>query len=83
MRVVARNVLVPGGELDLLAVDDSQRVAVEVRTRTGGEDPIDAIGPHKRRHVKQLALSVGATRIDFVGIRVSPRSVHIHWVPGA
>ena len=82
MSVVGRNVRIPQGELDLLAVDGSERVVVEVRTRTGGDDPIDAIGPSKRRHVERLAVSIGATRTDFVGVRVSPRSVDIHWVPG-
>ena len=82
MEVVGRNVQIPGGELDLLAVDDSQHVAVEVRTRTRGDDPIDAIGPSKRRHVDQLAGSIGSTRTDYVGVRLSPRSVDIHWVPG-
>ena len=82
MEVVGRNVEVPGGELDLLAVDCSERVAVEVRTRIGGADPIDAIGPSKRRHVEQLAMSIGATRTDFVGVRLSVPSIDIHWVPG-
>ncbi len=68
--------------MDLLAVDGCERVAIEVRTRTHGDDPIDAIGPSKRRHVQRLAASIGATRTDFVGVRVGSRFVDIHWVPG-
>jgi putative endonuclease len=82
VEVVGRNIEVPGGELDLLALDEGQRLAVEVRTRVGGGDPIDAVGYEKRRHVRRLASSVGAARTDLVGVRVSVGSVDVHWVPG-
>ena len=80
--VVGRNVKVGRGELDLLALDRRQRVVVEVRAITANRDPIDAIGPGKRRHVKRLAGAAGASRVDFLGVRIGPDDVVIHWVPG-
>lgn len=81
--MVASNILVDGGEIDLLVTDRSDRVAVEVRTRTGGEDPADAVDPAKRARVARLSGQLGATRFDVVGIRVDSTGFDIHWVPGA
>lgn len=80
--VVAHNVEVGRGELDLLALDGGVRVVVEVRTITGSGDPIDAVGPGKRRRVRQLAGQVGAGRVDYLGIRIGREDVVAHWVPG-
>ena len=82
LKVVSRNVQVDRGELDLLAIDRGTRVAVEVRTVTAGQDPIDAVGPSKRRRVRGLAGRVGAARVDFIGVRLSRDYVLVHWVPG-
>ena len=82
LRVLARNVEVDGGELDLLALDSGTRVAVEVRTITGPGDPADAIDPAKRRRVRTLASRTGAGRVDFLGVRLGHADVVIHWVPG-
>ena len=80
--VVARNFQVGRGELDLLAFDRRQRVVVEVRAITADRDPIDAIGSAKRRRVNRLAGAVGASRVDFLGIRIGHDDVVVHWVPG-
>ena len=80
--VVGRNIELGGGELDLLALDQGQRVVVEVRAVTSDRDPIDAIGPGKRRRVTRLAGAVGASRVDFLGVRIRPDDVVVHWVPG-
>lgn len=82
MVLLGRNVAVGRGELDLLMTDGSLRVAVEVRTRFGGGDPIDAVDSDKRRRVRALAGRVGATRVDYVGVGVAQDCVDIHWVPG-
>ena len=82
LRVLAQNVEVDGGELDLLALDSGTRVAVEVRTITGPGDPVDAIDPAKRRRVRTLASRTGAGRVDFLGVRLGHADVVIHWVPG-
>ncbi len=80
--MVARNVAVSGGEIDLVAFDGRTRVAVEVRTVTGAYDPIDAIDPAKRRRVRALASRAGASRVDFVGVGLRESSIDIHWLPG-
>jgi len=82
LRVVATNIPVGKGEIDILAHDGRQRVAVEVRTRRGGGDPIEAVDHEKRRQVRRLAARLGAHRVDFVGIRVAADHFDVHWVPG-
>ena len=82
LRVVASNLLVDRGELDILAIDHGTRVVVEVRTVTGEGDPIDAVGPAKRRRVSRLATRVGAERVDYIGIGIQHDAAVFHWVPG-
>ena len=81
LSIVDRNVVVDGGEIDLLARDGAERVAVEVRATVGSIDPIDAIDPAKRRKVRQLAGRLGAGRVDMVGVKLSSQACEIHWVP--
>lgn len=69
------------GEVDLLARDGELLVAAEVRTSSGGGDPIDAIDGEKRRRVARLAGLLGADRVDFVGVRVDGDGFDVHWVP--
>jgi putative endonuclease len=82
LRIVATNVRVERGEIDILALDREERVAVEVRTITGEGEPIDAADPAKRHRVRRLARLAGANRVDFVGVRIGPDAVSFHWVPG-
>lgn len=82
LTVVAANLAVDGGEIDLLMSDRSKRVVVEVRAVTGGNDPVDAIDGAKRRHVGRLAGKVGASRVDYVGIGFHHWGILVHWVPG-
>jgi Holliday junction resolvase-like predicted endonuclease len=82
LQITARNVEVPGGEIDLLALDGRTRVAVEVRTVSGAGDPIDAVDGAKRRHVTRLARRAGADRIDFLGVALRPWGAELHWLPG-
>ena len=82
MRIVGRNVDIDGGEIDLCALDSGVRVAVEVRTVSGGADPIDAIDREKRERVERLAIRMGAQRVDLIGIRLGDSGIDVHWVPG-
>ncbi len=82
LRVLAANVRVDRGEIDILALDRGEKVAIEVRTITGEGEPIDAVDPAKRRRVHRLARQAGAKRVDFVGVRLGPDAVVFHWVPG-
>lgn len=79
---VARNVDVDGGEIDLLMSDGGTRVVIEVRAVTTGGDPIDAVGPEKRRLVRRLAGGLGAGRVDYLGVSFQNWGAEVHWVPG-
>lgn len=83
MRIVAANLAVGRGELDLVGVDGPHHVAFEVRTITGAGDPIDAVGEAKRRRVRRLAAAHGLTRVDLVGIRLHSGGFDVHWLPGS
>lgn len=80
LKILESNVSLPDGEIDLLAMDGGTTVAIEVRTTSRGGDPIDAVGYPKRSRVKQLAAEVGASRSDFLGIRVAEHGIDFHWV---
>ena len=79
---LSRNVSVGRGEIDLLARDGGQTVAVEVRTTVGRADPIDALPMSKRRHVADLGRRIGVRRVDAIGIGLDQRGMTVHWVPG-
>lgn len=64
-----------------MAFDGRDRVVIEVRTRITETDPIDAVDSAKRRRVRSLARSVGATRLDLIGIGIGSSWVDVHWVP--
>ena len=57
MRVVARNVRLPGGELDLVCRDGDAWVFVEVKARQPGWDaaPSAAVSWQKQRRLVRLA----------------------------
>lgn len=77
-RILARNVVTPVGELDIVAREGEELVFVEVKTRTSGEfgGPLGAVGPAKRRKIIQSARSYLARhrmdecpcRFDVVGV---------------
>ena len=82
LQILARNLEVEGGEIDLVADDGSARVVVEVRTTTGIGDPIDSVDSRKRGHVSRLAASIGASRVDFIGVAIGDAGLEVHWLPG-
>ena len=84
--VLARNLSVGRGEIDVLALIDRIRSVVEVRSvRQGSEwiDPISAFDDAKSRQVRHLAGRVGAQRVDLVTVGFSPAGIDLHWVPWA
>ena len=82
LTLLAQNVEVDGGEIDLLMADGTRTVAVEVRAVTRDGDPIDAVDEAKRSHVRRLAGKTGVSRVDFVGVGFRPWGVEVHWLPG-
>lgn len=81
-RIVTRNYLCRAGEIDLVALDGSMIVFVEVKTRASREheDPESAVTPGKQQRVIRAARmflrqtrSVGrACRFDIVAISGQP-----------
>lgn len=62
--IVERNYRCRGGEIDLIALDRGAVVFIEVRTRAVGAvvDPVESIGPAKRRRVVAAARHYTARR---------------------
>ena len=79
-RIMARNLRLKTGEIDILAQGDDSLVVVEVKTRTSSTfiDPVFALSPAKIRKLRLLASIIAAqnpginVRID--GIIVSYQS---------
>jgi putative endonuclease len=86
--VLGRNYRTRYGELDIIAADARCLVFCEVKTRVAGAgpaDPLDAIGPRKRRQLRAMAREWLASddaqgrphrpelRFDAIGIVVTAR----------
>jgi putative endonuclease len=82
-RLVGRNVRLPSGELDIVALDGSTLVFVEVKAGRAGatvgpERPAHAVGRHKQLRLRRLAREwiaerrgpsgVSGYRFDVVGV---------------
>jgi putative endonuclease len=63
-RIIARNVRLRGGELDVIAEDAGTIVFVEVKARRSSifGTPVEAVGPRKQRTLCHLALRYLAGR---------------------
>jgi putative endonuclease len=86
-RIVGRNVRLPSGELDLVALDGTTLVFVEVKAgrvgaTVGPERPAHAVGHRKRRKLRRLAREwiadrrgpsgVAGYRFDVIGVSFGP-----------
>ncbi len=82
-QVLDRNWRGPSGELDIVALQGSELVVVEVKTRTGDGfgHPAEAVTPRKLVRLRRLAgqwldahdLHPTSVRIDVVAVRASRR----------
>lgn len=87
-RIVARNLAVKGGEVDIVAEIDRVKTVVEVRSVTTRESvgtlpsphPLDAFDDAKARQVRRLANALLCRRVDLVAVRFHARGVDLHWV---
>ena len=86
-RIIGRNLRLPSGELDLVALDGGTLVFVEVKagragTNRGPELPAHAVGRRKQLKLRRLAREwiaerrgpsgVASYRFDVVGVRFGP-----------
>jgi putative endonuclease len=81
--ILARNLRVGRGELDLVIAIGGRRIAVEVKTiQTGGlDDPGYAFTAAKAAQVRALANQLGIERVDLVTVSMMPSGVGIRWAP--
>ena len=81
--MVARNVAVGAGEIDLLVAWGGLLVAVEVKTRLGG-DPAEAFTPAKAERFRRAgqALRPRPGRYDLVTVCGGRGGVEVRWLPG-
>lgn len=76
-RILARNWRIKAGELDLIALDGSDLVIVEVKSQhagvlTGPTFPVLAVGPNKQRRIRRLAsawIAARGRRVHFREVR--------------
>lgn len=73
-RILARNWRIKAGELDLIAIDGSSLVIVEVKSQHAGSMrgptvPVLAVGPNKQRRIRRLASAWIAAREHRVWFR--------------
>ncbi|HKX76108.1 MAG TPA: YraN family protein [Acidimicrobiia bacterium] len=90
--ILARNVKVGRGEVDLVASIGGERTVVEVRSTTASSGnshpvppthPLDAFDHAKAVQVRRLAGALGCPRVDLIAIRFHPGGVDLHWVKRA
>lgn len=90
--ILARNLRVGRGEVDILAAVGNERAVVEVRSRwaVGKEhspDPLGAFDEAKAQQVKKLAAllppQLRTRRVDLIAVRFHDHGVEILWVPWA
>jgi len=81
--VVARNVEVGGGELDLIVNVDGERVVVEVRTANRDDVAPELVSLAKESQVRRLAgmLDPPAFRVDVVTVLVAAAGLRVRWTP--
>lgn len=95
MRIVERNVRLPGGEIDLVAQEADELVFVEVKARIGDQDTapdvavtaakLERLGRLAEAYVERAGSPTRDWRVDVVAVVLerSGRIVRIDHLPGA
>jgi Holliday junction resolvase-like predicted endonuclease len=84
--LLASNVAIGGGEIDLIARVGRERSAIEVRSirqLTADVFAIDAFDSAKAAQVRRLATMARCSRVDVIIVRFYENGVDLHWVPRA
>lgn len=81
LEVTGTNVIVDGGEIDILARDHEDKVAVEVRTRRGDLDDVIAVDRSKLGRMRRNARAARANRVDLVVVIVTDAGIRLQWSP--
>jgi putative endonuclease len=93
LKILARNLRTPVGEIDIVARQKKTLVLVEVKTRrtTGYGTPAEAVGPRKQRQIIRAAqwyladaeLDHLQPRFDVVSVLADEPEPTIEHIPGA
>ena len=80
--IVDRNVRVDADELDIVMRDGASLVAVEVKTSTNGDDPIEAVDDAKFARFTRAADAYASfiDRLDIVGVSIGSAGAEIRWL---
>ncbi|MCW5751766.1 MAG: YraN family protein [Alphaproteobacteria bacterium] len=86
-RILARNLDLGVGEIDLLARRDGLLVVVEVKRRASRAAGLEALGPRQRARLARAAEALRARRPDLAGLAlrfdlvvIAPRRLPLHLV---
>jgi len=81
--VMARNLRLWPGEIDLLVTIGGSLVAVEVKTRVGA-DPVEEFTDLKAERVRRSGdrMARRPQRYDLVAVRLTPVGAEVRWLPG-
>ena len=84
-RIIARNVRVPGGEIDLVCVESGTLVFVEVKRREGSSfgSALSAVDARKRRKLRMIAsdyaqIVAPMARVRFDVVTIDGNRIAVH-----
>ncbi|MDK1011076.1 MAG: YraN family protein [Actinomycetota bacterium] len=84
LRIVERNVFVDRDEIDIIYERDGEFVAVEVKTSSNDDDPLEAFDDVKMHRVRRAAAGwrVPIVEIDAIAVTLRRNGVEIRWLRG-
>lgn len=84
LRVVDRNAFVDGDEIDIVYEREGELIAVEVKTSSNNDDPMDAFVAAKMHRVARAVSGyhLPIVEIDAVAVALGPDGVEIRWLRG-
>ena len=82
VRIMDRNLRVGRGEIDVLALVDGERVAVEVKTGLASDRPEENFDETKERHVRSAIrrLDPPVSRVDLITVALGRAGASVRWV---
>ncbi len=84
LEIVDRNVYVDGDEIDIVYRRGGECIAVEVKTSSNGDDPLDGFDDVKMGRVQRAASGyrLPIFAIDAIAVTLSPEGAEVRWLRG-
>lgn len=84
LRIVERNVFVDRDEIDIVYEESGEFSAVEVKTSSNGDDPLDAISDVKMYRVRRAVIGyrLRIVAVDAITVMITPDVAEIRWLRG-